>query len=202
MTNKDVKKYTVKDFCKKYNGADAVQTKETYVKSIMNPHYIPYEIKITVCENIVKSAYYKKDDNGNRKLYINSPIQYMLYRLELVRQYTNIEVDFSNVIDEFNLLNKSELFDEIIVNIPNRELNEFEMVLDMVKDDAIKNEYETHAFISNQVERFGQLIGVVLKPAFEQLSKNLENMDEKTIDKMVDKVKGLNGLKGKFNFIK
>ena len=82
-----------------------------------------------------------------------------------------------------------------------RELKEFRMILDMVENDVLQNEYEIRAFISNQVERFGKLTGVVLKPAIEQLANALENMDEKTIDKIINKLQG-SGLKGKFNFVK
>ena len=76
------------------------------------------------------------------------------------------------------------------------------MILDMVENDVVHNEYETHAFISNQIERFGELFGYVAKPALDRLGEVLENMDESTIDKMVEKLKGLNGLKEKFNIVK
>lgn len=193
-----VKKYTVKEFCKKYNESTADQIKESLIKSIMNPHYINYEMKIAICENIIENSYYKKDENGNKKLHINSPTQYLLYCLEMVRQYTTIEVDFSNVVDEFNLLNKYRLLDEIINYIPENELKEFNVVLDMVRGDVIQNEYETHAFVSNQVERFGELFGHIIKPALERLGSSIENMDEKTIDKLTH---GLGKL-SKFNILK
>lgn len=189
------KKYTVKDFVKKYNAAKSDQTKETLIKSVICIDYLPYERKITICEKIIDSTYYTKDKNNVKKLHFNSPAQYMLYCLNLVNEYTNIGIDFKNSLDEFNLLNKHGLLDLIISNIPKRESKEFDVVLDMVRNDVIQNEYETHAFISNQVNRFGELTGALLKPAIEQLSKSLETMDEKTIDKMINKLKGLNGIK-------
>lgn len=201
----DAKKYTVKEFVKKYNDAKSDEVKEILVKSIMNPQYVDYEKKIAICEKIVAVSYYKKDKNGNKKLHIDSPSQYMGYCLWLVKEYTNVEVDFKNSLEEFNLLNKNGLFDAVISFIPERELKEFRMILDMVENDVIQNEYETHAFIANQVERFGELAGVALKPAIEQLNKTLENMDEKTVENIIDKLKGLNGLnaiKGKFSLVK
>ena len=209
MSNKIIKNkdtYTVKEFCEKYNGTNVVQTKQAFVDKVMNPQYIPYEKKIAICEKIIENSYYKKSDDGEtKKLHINSPAQYMLYCLNLVRYYTNIKVDFSNSLEEFNMLNENELLDVIISSIPEKEFKEFRIVLDMVESDVIQNEYETHAFISNQVERFGELFGHVAKPALDRLSEILENMDEKTIDKIINKIKGLNGLselKDKFNIIK
>lgn len=200
----DTKKYTVKEFVKKYNTAKSDEVKEILVKSVMNPQYVDYEKKITICEKIVEASYYKKDKNGNKKLHIDSPSQYMGYCLWLVKEYTNIEINFKNSLEEFNLLNKNGLFDAVISFIPERELKEFRMILDMVENDAIQNKYETHAFIANQVERFGELAGVSLKPAIEQLATTLENMDEKTVEKMIQKLKVFSGagLKGKINLIK
>ena len=198
----NIKKYTVKDFCKKYNETNLEQIKESLIKKVMSPNYVPYETKIAICEKIIETSYYLKDVNGNKKLHINSPFQYMGYCLWMVKQYTNIEIDFNNSLEEFNLLNESELLDIIYSNIPEKELKEFRMILDMVGNDIMQNEYETHAFISNQVNRFGELFGFIVKPAIEQLIKTIENMDEKNIEKMVDKLKGLNGLKSKLNIVK
>lgn len=197
-------KYTIKDFCKKYNNEKNEQVKETFIKSIMSVDYVPYERKITICEKIIESTHYTNNASGLKKLHINSPAKYMLYCLNLVNEYTDIDVDFKNALEDFNLLNKCELLNVIYNSISEKEIKEFSMILDMVENDVIQNEYETHAFIINQVERFGELIGVSLKPVIEQLNKTIENMDEKTIDKVFDKLNGLksNSIKGKFNLMK
>ena len=203
-----VKTYTVTDFCKKYNSMKANESKVALVQSVMNTGYVPFEMKVTICEKIVEATYYKKETmNGIevKKLHINSPSQYMSYYLWMVKEYTHINIDFKNSLEEFNLLNKSGLLDVIVGYIPEGELKEFRMLLDMVASDAMANEYETHAFISNQIERFGQLFGAITKPALEQLSKAIENVDEKTIEKMFNKLNGLNkvnGIKEKLNIIK
>ena len=94
IKNKDI--YTVKEFCEKYNVTNVEQTKQAFVEKIMNPHYVSYETKITICEKIIENSYYKKNEDGEtKKLHINSPAQYMLYCLNLIKHYTNIKVDFS-----------------------------------------------------------------------------------------------------------
>jgi hypothetical protein len=198
IKNKDV--FTVKEFCEKYNGTNVEQTKQDFIKKVMNQHYVPYEKKITICEKIIENSYYKKSEDGeSRRLHINSPAQYMLYCLNLINEYTNIKIDFSNALEEFNILNECGALDIIIFCISDKESKEFRSILDMVENDVLQNEYETHAFISNQVERFGELFGHIAKPALDRLSEVLENMDEKSIDKMFNKLKGL---KGKFDIIK
>lgn len=204
MSNKLVKnKYTVKDFCKKYNETNVEQTKQALLEKVMNSHYVPYEMKITICEKIIDNSYYKKDsDEKVKKMHVNSPVKYMLYCLWLVKQYTYIEVDFSKSLEEFNLLNECELLDVIYSNIPEKEHKEFQMILDMIESDLLQNEYETHSFISNQVERFGELFGNVMRPALDRFSDVLENMDEKTINNIIEKLNKSNGIKGMFNVTK
>lgn len=195
---KENKKYTVEEFCKQYDGFGSSQLKENFVKSIMNPHYVPYEKKIAICEKIIESSYYKTteiDGVTTRKLHVNSPTQYILYHLYLVKEYTHIDVKFNNVLEEFNLLNKSDVIDLICGLISEKEYKEFRVLLDMIESDVMQNEYETHAFITGQVERFADLFGHVALPALEKIGEALDNMDESTIDKFVNKLKGLNLIK-------
>ena len=189
------KQMTVKEFIKKYDVLTSKELKDNLLKSVVKNIYVAYEHKVAICEKIVESSYYvkikDKDDKERKKMHINSPINYMLYCLNIVNNYTNIEIDFTNSLEEFNLLNGSECLDIIYSYIPERELKEFRMILDMVESDVIQNEYETHAFINNQIERFGNIAGVVLSPLLEQLAHGVDNLDEKTVDKLV---KGLGKL--------
>ena len=152
----------------------------------------------------METSYYikVKDINGNehKKLHVNSITNYMLYCLSLIDYYTTISIDYNESLESFNKLNKTELLDVILNCIPEREIKEFRMILDMVESDLIQNEYETHAFISSQVERFGELAGLTLTPLLEQLINAVNNIDDKTIDKIMNglkKVEKLNKFTGK-----
>ena len=68
--------------------------------------------------------------------------------------------------------------------IPEKEIAEFKMICDMKKSDLLQNKYENHAFIADQVDRFGTLIGVTLKPVLDKLTTELENMDDEKITKL------------------
>ena len=188
----NTKKYTVKDFVKKYNELTSDELKQTLIESIMNIHYVPYEVKVTVCSQIVDRTYYiktKRKETEVKKFHVNSPANYMLYCLNLVEYYTNLKVNFKDCVNEFNALNGCEVLDLIYHNIPEREIKEFRMILDMIEDDAIQNEYEPHAFISNQIERFGELIGTSLKPAINSLGEILKGIDKNTINEVLMKIK-------------
>lgn len=202
--SKDNKKITVDELVKKYNTLNNDDLKQKLIKSIVTTEYLPYELKATICKKIVETSYYikVKDINGNehKKLHVNSITNYMLYCLSLIDYYTTISIDYNESLESFNKLNKTELLDVILNCIPEREIKEFRMILDMVESDLIQNEYETHAFISSQVERFGELAGLTLTPLLEQLINAVNNIDDKTIDKIMNglkKVEKLNKFTGK-----
>lgn len=194
LKNKNVKKYTVTEFCKKYTETNVDQTKVALVQNVMNSQYVPYEMKITICEKIIENSYYKtteRDGIKTRKFHVNSPVQYMLYCLWLIKQYTYIEVDFSKSLDEFNLLNSLDVLNVIYSYIPEKELKEFQMILEMIENDVVQNEYETHAFISNQIERFGELVGRFADPAVSKLIELFNNTSDDKIVGMISTVQNV-----------
>lgn len=204
-----IKKMTVKEFVKKYTSLKNDKLKENVINDIKIKEYIPYERKADLCKALVNTSFYdkKEDENGNiiRTFKRDSIVEYMMFNLMLVNEYTSIEVEFKNNIEEFNMLNepnvvitdesgkelKLGLIDILISKIPDRELKEFHMILDLTKKDLIQNEYETHAFIKSQVERFSEVLKVVAKsaePALIEVSKKIEKMDEKDIKKLGDRI--------------
>ena len=89
------------------------------------------------------------------------------------------------------MLNESGLLDKIMQMIPEKEISEFKMICDMKKTDLIQNKYESHAFISDQIERFGTLIGITLNPVLEKISEQIENMSEEDVEKFANKFEKL-----------
>ena len=168
---------TVNEFINDYdtNELDNLEVKE----------YVPFAEKLTVANNIIQSTCF--DDNKNIK--INSPSIYMLYLLSVVHMWTNIDVDFSNdPCTQFDALNKDKIIDGIFYAIPKEEIKEFKSILDMLRSDTIANHTSPQAFISNQIERFGTLIGMTLEPVFTKLLDQLENLDKEQIKKFRDDI--------------
>ena len=95
----------------------------------------------------------------------------MLLCMSLIDLYTDIERDKKNgkMLEDFNKLNECGMFDIIISALNKNEIKEYNMVIQMTYDDLITNEYEPHAFISSQVNRFGSLIGTILGPVLENI---------------------------------
>lgn len=189
-----IKEYTVKDFYEKYTSAKSDEVKNILLQSVIKNNYVAYEEKVAICDAIVNATYYMKETiNGieTKKLHINSPAQHMHYCLWIIKTYTYIKIDFTQSLEDFNLLNKFRLIDTIFSMIDETELKEFRMILDMVTRDVIQNEYEPYAFVANQVERFGKLFGTIAKPSIDKLGKAIENIDENIVNKILSSIDGL-----------
>lgn len=170
-----------------YKNKKTDEEKKELVKKHLNNKYIPLEKKSDVANAIVKNSYWHKEtiDGEERQiLHIDSIANYMLKCMALVDLYTDLERNKldGKMLEDFNTLNEYGVLDLIIQNINQRELKEFNMVLQMTQDDVIANEFENHAFISKQVERFGKLIGTVLSPVVSQL-------DLKQVQEVIDQFK-------------
>lgn len=146
-----------------------------FIKEHLKTEYVPYETKADVAKAIIDSSYYRKVKDANKREYtefhIDSVAKYMLSRMAIIDLFTNIERQKTDgkMLEDFNKLNELGLIDEIIECINPREIQQFEMILQMTAEDAITNEYEPHAFIKNQVERFGNLVGATLGPILQEL---------------------------------
>lgn len=161
----------IKLFDSKKDDADKIDA----VKQIMKNETIKYTDKVDRANLIAKHSYYTKEKDVNRVeqdvFRQNSAAKYMLYSLSLVDMYTTLEVDFKKSVDCFEKIN-GEILDLIISLIDERERKEFKMLLDFACDDIMTNEYEPHAFLRNQVNRFGELIGASLAPVLESVDMN------------------------------
>lgn len=151
------------------------EEKLNMVKEHIKNEYVPYEKKADIAKAIADASYWRKvkDSSGNEysELHINSVARYMLTCISMFDLYTDIERSKSkgNMLDDFNLLNENGIFDILVQNLDERELKEFNMILDMICDDVIANEYENHAYITKQVNRFGKLVGDIISPILSQL---------------------------------
>lgn len=135
------KTMTVKDLVQKYDAA-VEKAKPIILKEIKSEKYIPYEAKIMNMGVIVNATHRKKDGS----IYMNTPMQFVLFTLHIIDNYTNIKIDSTHLMDEFNMLHKSGLID-IIVHpqegmteiIPVSEINECAEILSMMHNDFMTN---------------------------------------------------------------
>ena len=172
-------------FLKLYSVRKNDEEREALVKEHITNTHVSYTDKCDRAELIAQSSFYikEKDENGveQKKFHQNSAARYMLYSLTVVDMFTDIEVDFKNSVEFFEKIN-GEVLDYIILNVDDRELKEFRMLLDFACDDLITNEYENHAFFAEQFNRFGKLVGASLAPVIEEL-------DFQKIQEVIGKIK-------------
>ncbi len=152
----------VKLFSTKKNDED----KENAVAQIMKNVHISFADKANSARLIAKESYHvKRKDADDKEIEVfqqNSAAKYMLYSLTLVDLYTILEVDYKKALEQFELIN-GEILNMIFDSINNEERTEFKMLLDFACDDILVNEYEIHAFIREQVDRFSFIFGEIIK---------------------------------------
>lgn len=150
------KTMTVKDLVQKYDAA-VEKAKPIILKEIKSEKYIPYEAKIMNMGVIVNATHRKKDGS----IYMNTPMQFVLFTLHIIDNYTNIKIDSTHLMDEFNMLHKSGLID-IIVHphewmteiIPVSEINECAEILSMMSSDFMQNNFNLHALLREVLSVF------------------------------------------------
>ena len=171
-------------FLKLYETKKTDDEKAEVISQIMKNNQVSYSDKVDRAGIIAKNSYHikQKDIDGTERevFWQNSAAKYMLYSLTLVDLYTTLEVDFKQSLKLFEKIN-GEILDMIIMSIDERERKEFRMLLDFACDDLLVNEYEPHAFIRNQVDRFGSLFGTIIAPA-------IKNIDVNKIEEIINKI--------------
>lgn len=195
---------TIKNFVNEYTKR-ADQLKEQYLKENLKiTSYVPFLIKDAIAQVIVDRSTYKyenytKEDGtiGNRKtdkIQINSITQYILFCRVLIENYTNLEIETKEFVEEYDALKECGLLDKLMVGnenvppmIPVSEISELRTLIDMKQKDELTNRCEIHNFISGQVTRFGELAGVLLNPVFDKISEQLENISDEDVDKIKEK---------------
>jgi len=162
-------------FMTSYKFKKTDEEKLDMLKKHIKNEYVPYEKKADIAKAIADNSYWESetlpDGTEVKNLHVNSVAKYMLTCIAIFDLYTDIERQKGDgkMLDDFNTLNSSGIFDLLIQNVDQRELKEFNMILSMTCDDVIANEFENHAYISKQIDRFGKLVGTTLAPVISQL---------------------------------
>lgn len=167
-----IKEMTVKEF------VELASNKRMDVAEIKK--YVNYGEKYDIAKRLITATCF--DENNNIKL--NSPSQYMLYKLSLVNTWTAIDVDFTHGIEEFDILSQNGILDDIIKEIPEKEIKEFDMLVKLIQSDLLYNTATPQAYISSQVEKFAALTNTILSPLIEKLTDEIKNLDDSKIEKL------------------
>lgn len=206
--NKD---FSVQELIEKYNETIGKNTtiikngkneKEIFLKKYIKVEdYLDFNLKMILAKKIVENSSYaiepiikngqiEKDDNDQikyertNKIKIDSNNRYVMFVYTVLEYYTNIIMDSGNILGQFDMLNKIGLVDEIIKMIPEKEMIEFNTVVDQTFNDFITNNYEIHTYISNQIQRVIDVLGVISQPLIERFM----SMSDEEIGKIIEKI--------------
>lgn len=175
-------KYKLKNVAVEYSRQANEALKNKYFEEnvkLVNT-YINVDKKIDLINRIVRAT--MRNEKGDFK--INSCGRYILYVMNLIHEYTNLEVNFKNISEEYDLVKKTGLLEKILSIIPNEERTEFLTMLNMTIDDYMKNIYDPHSYITRQIDRFGTLISTLLAPYVDNFTDMISNLDDDKINKI------------------
>ena len=142
----------IDEFIRKYNSA---KDKDKYLKESIKKTYIPYHEKVADCQRIINAT---MESDGLFK--INTPAQFMIFTVNIISKYTNIEYD--DVLTTFEKLDELNLINAIISNIPEREYTTYNTLLSMTQDDYMENNRNLISFIETKVKALGLSMDAML----------------------------------------
>ena len=185
------KDFKVIDFVNEYKKQVSESDKIKFLKTKLKVEsYLSYSEKLVTAELIVKNSSYaivKNEENGalikTNRIKINSPMRYILFVMNVVNKYTNLEVNFKDVLPEYDALNKNGLIEVVFAKIGDKEVGEFNTVIDMVLNDFMTNEYEFKNFVSEKLSQINEMIKKVA-PHIDNIVNKLDNLTEEDANKL------------------
>ena len=184
--NKD---FNVKSFVEEYEKQLNDSDKAKFLRSnLKTEKYMPYADKLALAENIVKSSSYAmiKEDGKLKqtdRIALNSPMRYILFVMTVVDKYTNIEVNFENIMPDFDALNFNSLIEVIFERVGDKETAEFNTVVEMVLNDFMANKYQFKNYIDDTLLKISGLVEKCA-PLIDNITSKLDSMSEEDMDKL------------------
>lgn len=146
-----------KEFVEQYNATDTMM-KESFIRDHIVNDYVPYTRKIAKSKNII-NATSKTDVDGNSIYCTNSPSRFLLFTMNLIEEYTDIDVTYEdNIVGTFDLLDSNGLVALLLNAMPQNDRKMFQMVFDMVRDDAFESERSLVGWMDNKVNAIKMMI--------------------------------------------
>lgn len=175
----------IKEFVEECNKVANDSIKASRISSYLKVKpYVNFLDKVALANRVVNRSVYDLDENGILSINVKSDVKYILHVMGMIELYTDLEINYENILEDYDLLNQSGLLVDIFKLIGDKEVGECQMLLDMKFADEMQNKLSTEAFISNQVERFGVLAGTVLSPIIESFTTAINNLTPEQTEKV------------------
>ena len=161
---------TAEQFINNYNAA---ADKNIFLSDCITTKYVKYTEKVADCRNIVKTTF---EIMGDKKFCVDSPAQFVIFVMNLIYRYTDIDRSKSVVVD-FEFLDEIDLVNKILEKIPERELSSYNTILNMCKDDYISNNRDLASFLETKINSISTFANAILE-ATDTATKDLDDKIE------------------------
>lgn len=141
---------SINDFIRCYN-EKSQDRKQEYIEKHIVVKYIPYTEKIALCESIIKNTCTVTIDDKTM-FSSNSPAREMFFKLALIKKYTDIEIDFSKCVEQYDLLEEKEITFEIISLLPEVEIERLNNMLSSMLEDYMMNNRDLVSYIETKID--------------------------------------------------
>ena len=135
---------TVKEFLEDLNKVTGKTVKEERMKKNLNvKQYVSFIDKVNLAERVVYHSTHDFDQEGNvvGDITINSISKYLLHVMGIIDMYTDLDINYGNLVEDYDLLNVNGMIQEIVTLIGEKEIAECQMLLDMKLGDFMQNWY-------------------------------------------------------------
>lgn len=176
---------TVKEFLEDLNKVTGKSVKEERMKKNLNvKQYVSFVDKVNLAERVVYHSTHDFDQEGNvvGDITINSISKYLLHVMGIIDMYTDLDINYNNLVEDYDLLNVNGLIQEIVTLIGEKEIAECQMLLDMKLGDFMQNRLSVYSFVRDQVERFGTLSGITLSSIKEGFANAVASLTPEQIE--------------------
>lgn len=153
------KTITLLDLIKESEKYEDLTDKAEYIESVVNvANYVNYKTLLSNAEKIINTTSYVVDTSGNRELKISTPLRHIMTIHCAINMYTSIELNTEDYLGEMNLIKSANIKDILLDIISYSDIAEFEDIVEETMRDYLQNEYETHAFINNCINKLSLVI--------------------------------------------
>ncbi len=179
-------KITVKDLVDGYNSlSDDGDERDYWLEdTVVINKYVSWSSMVTLAKAIIEASCFDEYHN----IHVDSPKKDLLTLVGIFTLYTNIEFDQTNVINDYDLLAEKRLTSWLLDRIRPYNKPSFEEIVKMTYEDAITNEYESHAFITKKLMDMWPHISEAVMPLINKASDALDKVDENTFKEIVQTI--------------
>ena len=192
-------KILLDDICEQLNKRTSENAKKAYINQVIKikPH-VSYVARDVVAKQIIDAAHFSfpegiditnisedELENIEKVPKINRSSQYVMSALMLVDLYTNIKIDFAKGAFQYDKLVESGVINYVLENVPESEIKEFEMLIDYKYEEYYQKYFSMKSYVDSKLND----LELVINTLTDMIATTLSKIDEKKLNRLVDKIK-------------